>query len=216
MIIYLGIANSSISALKETKRRNDNHVRMFQNQFGIEFCNSVCSILSIMCRYNGTLNLNRIGSNPVEHVFGLVRMKSRNINTFEKMKKALGKAELHKKMKKELGIGVPIRSRTSYYGRKINNQIESFTDVFEGNPRDIAMSIAIEMGLPVSLRELNVWDINSIFMISHEIFSNFMSNIRNVRNRIHPSTKHRLYSSSLKITKGKNIINRIMDKTVVK
>ena len=163
MIIYYGITKSPISSIPDTRQGNNTDVKMFPSRFVVEYCNSVLSILVVLCRYNGTIDLNRLGSNPVEHVFGLVPMKSRYVHTFEKMKKALGKAELHKRMLRDLKINQTIRERKSYYGQKIYNEIKYFGDIFEGNPRDIALSLALKFDFPASMKELAVWDFASVF-----------------------------------------------------
>ena len=49
---------------------------MHTNALSMHFCNTALSILKILDTVNDTINLNRLGSNPVEHIFGLLRMKS--------------------------------------------------------------------------------------------------------------------------------------------
>ena len=97
--------------------------------------------------FNGTINLNRFGSNPVEHIFGLLRMKSRYKNSFEKMKKVFGEIELHKQLLNDLGENQPISGRKTYYGQSVFNIVNGTKDIFEYCPRDIAFSLHIANSL---------------------------------------------------------------------
>ena len=76
-------------------------------------------------------------------------------------------------MLRDLKINQTIRERKSYYGQKIYNEIKYFGDVFEGNPRDIALSLALKFGFPASMKELAVWDFASVFELSDDIFQIF-------------------------------------------
>ena len=216
MMIYYGITTSPIATISERKQGNNIDVKMFPKQFVIQYCNTVASILSVICKYNGTIDLNRIGSNPVEHLFGLVRMKSRYIHTFEKMKKALGKIELHRKMLKDLKLNQPIRKRNSYYGQKIYNKIKTFTDVFEGNPRDVALSLSLKFGFPVTMRDISVWDFTTIFELSDDIFKNFFQALKNLQNRINPTMRYRVRGRDIHTASGRSILERIKDNEIVK
>lgn len=73
------------------RKYKTNNIQMYSHSLILELCNTCFSILRAIDFLNGTINLNRFGSNPVEHVFGLFRMKSRYKNSFEKMKKYLAK-----------------------------------------------------------------------------------------------------------------------------
>ena len=60
-------------------------VRAFHSQLTMESINTIHSLIYYLRTCNGTCSLNRVGhmSNPLQHLFGLVRMKSYNQHTFE-------------------------------------------------------------------------------------------------------------------------------------
>ena len=65
--------------------------------------------------------MNKIGSNPLEHLFSLIRMSSKYTHTFEKMKKKLGLSELHKIMLNDIGYNKGISRRVTNYACTIEN-----------------------------------------------------------------------------------------------
>ena len=87
MLSYLGVTKHSKGSLRPQRAPRNATVRLFTDSFIIEYCKTAVTILKILSAESGLLGLNRIGSNPVEHLFGLVRMKSRDSHTFQKLKK---------------------------------------------------------------------------------------------------------------------------------
>lgn len=84
---YVKELNIVNKPLRQSKYKSNKEIRMHTNALSMHFCNTALSILKILDTLNDTINLNRLGSNPVEHIFGLLRMKSRYKHTFEKKKK---------------------------------------------------------------------------------------------------------------------------------
>ena len=76
--------SSTLNDVLAQRKYKNNHVQMYDHAIIQEFCNTCFSILRILDFFNGTIHLNRFGSNPVEHIFGLLRMKSRNKHSFTK------------------------------------------------------------------------------------------------------------------------------------
>lgn len=76
------------------------------------------------------INLNRLGSNPAEHIFDFLKMKSRYKHIFEKMEKKISETELQKQFLSELGEDQPIS------GRKV---ITETKDIFEFSPCDCSL-----------------------------------------------------------------------------
>lgn len=144
---------------------------MFPTAFVTEYCNTVTSLLRVLTTERGLVALNRIGCNPVEHLFGLIRMRSRDVHTFEKLKRTLGKIELHRHMKKEFGVGVPVNKRISYYAQTIFCTQVTPNAALQVNSRDAVIARLKEFGLPI--REIVPWDIESIFALSSDIVTCF-------------------------------------------
>lgn len=81
---------------------------MFDINFLTEITNTLFSYLSILYSHNGILNLNRFSTNPLEHTFGLIRMRSRYSHIYTNAIKSLGKAELLRKIRQIVQPGEAI------------------------------------------------------------------------------------------------------------
>ena len=128
--------------------------------------------------FNGTINLNRFGSNPVEHIFGLLRMKSRYKNSFEKMKRVFGEIELHKQLLNDLGENQPISGRKTYYGQSVFNIVNGTKDIFEYCPRDIAFSLHLAHSLPITQVDFKMNDVQYLMKNYEKIIENFDSTMK--------------------------------------
>lgn len=189
---------------------------MFPTAFVTEYCNTVTSLLRVLTTERGLVALNRIGSNPVEHLFGLIRMRSRDVHTFEKLKRTLGKIELHRHMKKEFGVGVPVNKRISYYAQTIFCSQVTPNAGLQVNSRDAVIALLKEFGLPISLREIVPWDIESIFALSSDIVTCVFANLRHIEMRINSDKENRTRSSTeCKITCGRSILPRLCDNKII-
>lgn len=89
--------------LPDVKTARNAHVKLFPQNLALE--NTLAPILSIMYSFNGTIHLRRIGTNPLEHTFGAIRMRSRHKNTYQKLVKSVGDMETWKKMVSVVGAG---------------------------------------------------------------------------------------------------------------
>ena len=77
------------------------------------------AILIVLESNEGDVNINRIGSNPLEHLIGSFRMLSKNKkHTYKKLNSVIEREELIKQIKSVLGIGSIIRGRISSYARR--------------------------------------------------------------------------------------------------
>ena len=175
------------------------------------------SILSIIQSYNGTLNLNRIGTNPLEHTFGAIRMKSRYRNTYEKMLKTVGKIELYKRITRNLKIGSKISGRRTYYGRNINAMIEKRSIVFHMDPRDIAVALHAFYGLPVTAMEIECYNILHLVTSSCTIVNSFYNTLLNIERRLHPMKMiKRINSHDVSLKCGRTREERIKQGHLIK
>ena len=161
VLSYYRISETTHTKLRQYKLKNERHVIAFDAAFCREFCNTVCGILKILGKVNGTVSLNRIGSNPVEHLFGMIRMRSKNVHSYDKMLKVMAKAVLQKKFLQDFGEN-RIESRLSYFAQDVLVDPKSIHNVLGGDPRDLAFALHCVCGLPVSVSNLMVWDAFSV------------------------------------------------------
>ena len=216
MLAYFGMSKDGRGQLKQTKTKKEHDVRPFDRTFTIEYCNTVFSVLCILKNTTGKVALNRIGTNPVEHLFGLVRMRSRSVHTYDKLTKVLSKVELSQRLLSELGVKQQVDQRKSYFAQTVvlneNTTRKSATDA-----RDVAFALHVGLhGFPISVKQLMVWDGFSIFELAGDIISNFRNLIIETELRCHRNAKKRsLSSTTVKITTGTHILPRIIDNTAV-
>ena len=61
MLAYYAMLSESPSQLRQKKTRTSIHLCPFDGVFVREYCNTVCSILKVLYKVNGTIGLNRVG-----------------------------------------------------------------------------------------------------------------------------------------------------------
>ena len=215
MTSLYGMVKNSRSPVRPQVSHNNSTVRMFTDALLIEYCNTAFSLLHVLHTQKGLIALNRVGSNPVEHLFGLIRMKSRDIHTFEKLQKTMGKIELHRQMKRDFGLGVSVNKRASYYAQTV---------LLNGNPerrsihvdsRDAVIALMKELGFPISLEELIPWDFESAFELSKDITSTFFTKLKLLDKQLRKTQAGHCTSSSVsKLTCGRGILARIADSSI--
>ena len=198
--------------LPQKKSKNNNYVRLFDEKFISEITNTLFSILSILYSTNGMVNLNRLSSNPLEHTFGLIRMKSRYSHTFKKGIESLGKVQLMKKISNIVKKG-NVLGRKSYYGQTIYNNLTSFKTVLNMDPRDLATCLHMHLNLPIRFSDIVCSDMNSLLILSKEISDTFFELIENIYTRCYPSDRQKikLNTNALRKLRG-NILNRFQNK----
>ena len=215
MLAYYAMLSESPSQLRQKKTRTSIHLCPFDGVFVREYCNTVCSILKVLYKVNGTIGLNRVGSNPVEHLFGLIRMKSHSVHTFDKMILIMSKAILQQKFIKEIGENQRIDKRLTNFAKDVINNPWSAKNGLNMHPRDLAFTFHCIFGFPVNVRDLMVWDATSLFEIRDEIFEKFRSQVLSLSARCRGSLRRRLTSTEVKLTKGSQITGRLSDRNVI-
>ena len=216
MLAYYRMLSGNLTPLKQRKNTTNQHVCPFDLIFVKEYCNTVCSILKVLYKVNGTVGLNRIGSNPVEHLFGLIRMRSHSVHTWDKMLRVVSKSLLQQRFIKNIGENERIDKRLSYFARDVLNAPSRLEANSLGmNPRDLAFTLHCVLGFPVTVGSLMVWDATSLFELRDEIFCNFRNQILYLATRCCPSGDHRLASTDIKVTSGHQIKPRLIDRKVI-
>ena len=215
MTSFHGMVKNSRSPVRPQVSHDNSTVRMFTDAFLIEHCNTAFSVLHVLHEQRGFIALNRLGSNPVEHLFGLIRMRSRDIHTFEKLQKTLGKIELHRQMKRDFGVGGNVNKRTSYYAQTV-----LLTGVLEKrsihvDSRDAVIALMKELGFPITLEELVPWDFESVFELSRDITTTFFTKLKMLHSTVQKTQRGHCASSTVsKVTCGRSILGRIADSSI--
>lgn len=205
---YLAELQSTKAVLPNHKSVHNTHVRLFPEELAVELSNTLASLLCITYSFNMTLNFNRIGTNPLEHTFGTIRMRSKYKNTYQKMVKSLGDAETWKRMVAILGVGGNISGRRSCYGKVVEVILKISPCVLNMNPREIAAACHIAYSLPLSSAELDVWNMNYIAVNSQCIINSFVSSMSFIYKRLYPAAKSiPANSRSILVRPGNNHIS---------
>ena len=215
MMSYYGMLSGNPIPLTQRKRKGNDHLCPFDLAFVREYCNSVCSILKVLYRVNDTVGLNRIGSNPVEHLFGLIRMKSSSVHTFDKMLPVLSKSTLQQRFIEQMGANERIDKRLSDFGKDVVSNPSLLKDSLGMNPRDLAFALHCVLGFPITVANMMVWDATSIYELRDEIVGNFRNQIICLAARCASRNRRRLTSTELKVTTGGQIRSRLADTTIL-
>lgn len=214
MISYYGCSQEVPGSLGQRKIRGESHIRSFDNAFIIEYCNTVFSIIRALHEVNGTIALNRIGSNPVEHLFGLVRMKSRSVHTFDRMIRVLSNIAVFKAILHELGEDQQVDKHVAYFTRDVLSDPAELPEQAAA-VRDTVFSLHCIFGRPITVRNLMVWDSISAFALANDQFENLRATIIHVARRCnHRRNTRSLSSCSVKPSTGTQILPRIADKRI--
>ena len=205
MMGYIEEVAVSPMKLQDRKSVGGSDVRLFTTNLAIEHCNTVASLLSVLDTFNGTVNLNRIGTNPLEHTFGAIRMRSRYRNTYDAMLRSVGAMETWKCLSASLGVGSKIAGRKTYYGQTIPVCVRPHRNVLPVGPRDVAVAHHVLFGLPISTRELDTWNLNYLAAHAALIVNNCRESFSAIYRRLHPQPRSvRLNSRTITVSSGSN------------
>lgn len=216
MLSYYSMSLEHGGPLRQKKHRGNTHVCAFDSTFVREYCNTVMSILKVLSDMNGTIALNRLGSNPVEHLFGLLRMKSHSVHTWDKMLQVMAKTTLQQNLLRDIGPDEPIDKRLSYFAVNVINNPSRLKTVLDGEPRDIAFVLDLVFNLPITIRDLMVWDGFSMFDLQIEIFENFRSKVLQASKRCQQRNGRTITSTRIALHAGTQIQSRLSDRTLTK
>ena len=205
----------SKNTLPQKKTKNNSDVRLFDDNFLVELTNTLFSHLSILYCNNGTINLNRLSSNPLEHMIGIVRMRSRYSHIYSNAVKSLGKVQLLKEISKIVNPGEPINGRKSYYGQLIFNNMSNFKSVFILDPKEIAICIHMYLNLPITYNNIACSNMDELLYISHQIIEEFKLTLLSMYYRCHPNIRKEKLSTDEIIKFKGNIQNRLDNKNEV-
>ena len=120
----------------------------------------------------------------------------------------MGKIELYRKISQIIKPGEPINGRKSYFGQLMHNNITKFENVFNIDPRDLAVCLHLFLNLPITYHEIQSSDMNDLLLVTNEVIETFELNILSIYYRCYPNER-KIKLSTNEITKIKsNILNR--------
>ncbi len=160
MIYFYQIWEKTNCDLKQRKYGDEKDVIFYTYELLIEFTNTIYShmqLMNIIDNYNFPSN----GTGPLEHKFGLARIKSHDINTLSRfiqvisayqtienqyqINKLIKIDEYSEKIKGRINtFGVSIKDKKQLY------QNENFDDELPFSPQIVAKSILVKAGFPIS------------------------------------------------------------------
>ena len=168
-----------------------------------------------MFTVNGTVQLNSVGSNPVEHFFGLIRMRSRSVHTYNKMLRTVSKVVLAKTILNELGEKQNIDKRVSYFAVNVENHPDHLR-VTKGEAREIAFSLMCHFGLPISVDDLMVWDAFSAHDLANDVFEDLRARVLEIGSRSQKDAPNRGISSTIaSVSHSRQILSRLTRRRIL-
>ena len=208
MLAYVQELTRMPVKLPDHKSCTRSDVRPFSLTLAIEYCNTAVSLLSILCRFNGSVNLNRAGTNPLEHTFGAIRMRSRYKHTYDSMIRSIGCTETWKRLARSLGVGSSVSGRKTYYGRTVIKAptLDCRRCVLPTNARDTVVALHVAFGFPISSPDFESWNMSRMIFTHKETLQQFVVAIETIHRRLHPGMKKvTLNSRSICVTAKSNL-----------
>ena len=145
LFLYQDTLKTVKKPLTDKPYKNKKVVRMIPNNILYDSVATISTILFLLKEdKNSTIYLNRIGSNPVEHCIGGIRMLSKNQNTFHKLKKIIGRKNLLSDIYREIKANQKITGRLPTLGQNLMNS--SKTTLFNFEPHTLAISFFEYLG----------------------------------------------------------------------
>ena len=101
------------------KAKRPTVVTIYDQQICRDLMASILTVNSIINQINGFVSLNRIGSNPLEHKFGLLRIRSKYKNSITKLFNEASKVEIMNHIEKSVFFDV-VNRRKNTFGELLN------------------------------------------------------------------------------------------------
>ena len=194
------------------------HITFFDEKICMHYCNTVHAIVSIIQKKEGkNISLNRLSSNPLEHLFGKIRLKSGFLKTLKVALRVLSTEQILESLCHSKMDELKVMRRTSSFGIKLsNNDLNS--NILDYDARSIAYSILIIGGMndidPNIINGIQIGE-NNPEMIARSFYNNIFDFIYNCDRKI--PKKNMLGISSLNLSVGTSFAckNLIKSKTEI-
>ena len=199
---YLKIYQKYLSDKKSDKpaQNKKQQAVLFDNVLINDTLASILTINSILQKYVGKISLNRIGTNPLEHRFGLLRLSSKFKHHFDQVIQVQDRLNFLTDMENELGFSL-VKSRKHTFGVEVDLQglqggaQRGFTN------KDIAIAVLIRSGiLPQNTTDPIIAD-----LCWKSIGKQIEKSVRNLKTR---QKKHILSSTTFTCSSSPNIRDR--------
>ena len=149
---YLQIFKIVFDNTDEAKRgmqQGKSNCVLFNNRLIDDLLTTVLSINTCLNTFSGVVSLNRIGTNPLEHHFGLLRIRCHFNHSYEKFIKEEAKINVLHEIEKEV-IGNAVASRQSQVGETVILSNDEYGEKRYYSNREIAYACLGTFGLNVS------------------------------------------------------------------
>ena len=188
---------------------------MFSFSLIDDILTTILTINSILNQYHEKLSLNRIGTNPLEHHFGLLRMRCKYKHNFNNILQNEKRINILLQIESELS-GTIIRGRKDTFGVKVKTKCQEYGEKYGYSNKIMAIALLSYFNIPID--KLNV----RLSACDKEVLLAIFSSKIDVANRNKGgSTKQnnkRIISSSSKIGfnlhSGQFIRKRQMEKNI--
>ena len=124
------------------------YATFFDNSFIDDVLSTIISIDSFINSFVGEVCLNRIGTNPLEHHFGLLRIKCKYKNDWENILTTQSKISILRDIETDL-IGSVVNKRKDTFGVDISVSTNEYGEKFGYTNRKIAYVLLKYFGFPV-------------------------------------------------------------------
>lgn len=152
--IYKNVQQSTDSELRLQKTAIEKHVSLFHESLMADTISTVSSILVLISNENNTdIYLNRVGSNPVEHFFGHIRIRSKNQHIYTRLVKEIGKKQVQKEILSLYQINTRIEGKITSCGVDLS-RIPKRNKTFTMEPYEVAVALLLHCNFKVSRSHL--------------------------------------------------------------
>ena len=199
LFLYEDTLKTFKKPLTDKPYKNRKMVRMIPNNI---LCDTKASISTLLflskTDINSTIYFNRVGSNPVEHAIGGIRMLSKNENTYHKLKRVMGRKNLLNDIYHEIKVKQKISGRLPTLGKNLNNLPQK--SLFNFDPKIMAFCLFKYLGFPINQSVIQnlitSTDISSVidFQKCTEMF--FQNFIDAINIEYENSSKNKYFSTS--------------------
>ena len=200
----------------KTERANligKNKTVLFDLNLIDDILTTTLSINLILNRNYGIISLNRIGTNPLEHHFGLIRLRCKYKHDYDQFVKKEVEVEILHQIEK-ITIGNLVQHRKNSYGEIVfldENTPHGEKSKFFNN--EIAFSILWKFGFPTN----KIKKVSNCF--HEEAYLEFMQKIKDVK-KLHVTKNKKSILNSLDLSVGHSsgsyIKQRLEEKPLVK
>ena len=129
--------HDEISQVLSDRRTKTKSMLMYSPMLIKETLNALHSILMILTTENN-VSIRRLGTTPLEHTFGITRMKSKYVQRYDRIIKSITDSHYQNLI---LNTEENIRGRISNFGKSINFNLDNYEESFSFPNRLIANSL---------------------------------------------------------------------------